>query len=143
MADASAAAQVVLTANVTTLVIALVVLLLGILMPLGGAIWGVVNWAYKQRIDALNERLALANDRLGHANEELARVRQELENVRRDIPAAVLPRINQAIEGITASMRANTVTITATGAGYMAGADRSGTPLPLVEEERSQRDRPK
>jgi hypothetical protein len=41
-------------------------------------IWGIVNWAYALRIDALKERLNLSNDRLASSNDELDKVRAQL-----------------------------------------------------------------
>jgi len=108
-------------------------------------VWRFVNWAYGLQISTLREqtqtvreRLALSNDRLANSNDELAQVRQKLEAVEAKlsepkVPPTLAGQIGEAIGGITASIKANTATITATGASYMAGTDRSGTPLVLNE----------
>jgi len=122
MPDPTSAQQgigAILTAPVATVIGALV----GVL-PLLGAFWKLFDWAYRLRIEALQERVTLRDDRLVNANEELTKVRQELEAIKNRASPELVIRIERAIEGVTASMVANTASITPSGGSY-----RSGIPI--------------
>ncbi len=102
------------------------------LVLVSGFVWKLVDWAYRLRVEALNERSTLYKDRLVASNDELAQVRQKLENLEAKLeytepaPSILFERgtpslkndLAEAVKGLTGSMQANTVTISAGGALY-------------------------
>jgi hypothetical protein len=70
-----------LAAEIAVILQAPIVSLLGVI-AVAAAVWKIIDWAYRLRIEALLERLALANDRLVQSTEEVAKLRHDLSEAK-------------------------------------------------------------